>query len=129
MYRTEDKNFRNNITINIVDNIIDNSPRLSGINLSTFKGARQAVLIANEALEQINSFQACAGGSENRLRKSIDLINKNLEITKVSKGHIIDGDFAVETTQLAISQIFMQNFQNIISQANTTKQNFLALIK
>lgn len=128
-YRAEDKNFKNNITIDIVDNVVDNSPRLSDVDISTSRGAQQAVLVTNKALEQINSFQAYAGASENRLRKSLELISKNLETAKVSRGRIIDSDFAVETTQLAIAQIIMQSSQNIILQANTAKQNLLTLIE
>ncbi len=69
------------------------------------------------------------GVSENRLRKSLELISKNLETAKISRGRIIDSDFAVETTQLAIAQIIMQSSQNIILQANTAKQNLLTLIE
>ena len=119
----------NNITIDIVDNVVDNSPRLSDVDISTSRGAQQAVLVTNKALEQINSFQAYAGASENRLRKSLELISKNLETAKISRGRIIDSDFAVETTQLAIAQIIMQSSQNIILQANTAKQNLLTLIE
>ena len=128
-YRTEDKNFKNNITIDLIDNVVDNSPRLSDVNISTSRGAQQAVLITNKALEQINSFQAYAGASENRLQKSLDLISKNLETAKISRGRIIDSDFAVETTQLAVAQIIMQSSQSIILQANTAKQNLLTLIE
>lgn len=128
-YRTEGKIFENNVTIDLVDNVVDNSPRLSDIDISTSRGAQQAVLVTNKALEQINSFQAYAGASENRLRKSLELISKSLETAKISRGRIIDSDFAVETTQLAIAQIIMQSSQNIILQANTAKQNLLTLIE
>ena len=128
-YRTNDKNFKNYVIIDLLDNTIDNSPKLSDINMKTSEGARQAVLIANKALEQVNSFQAYAGASENRLHKSLELINKNLATAKISRGRIIDSDFAVETTQLAITQIIMQSSQNIVLQANTAKQNLLALIE
>jgi flagellin len=113
----------------LIDNVVDNSPRLSDVNISTSRGAQQAVLITNKALEQINSFQAYAGASENRLQKSLDLISKNLETAKISRGRIIDSDFAVETTQLAVAQIIMQSSQSIILQANTAKQNLLTLIE
>ena len=45
-----------------------------------------------------------------------------------AKGAVVDADFAEETARLARSQILLQAATAMLSQANASKQQMLALI-
>ena len=128
-YQIGENNFQNNVIIELIDDFSDNTLHLENVNISSSEGAKQAVLIANKALEQVNSFRAYAGSNENRLHHSLELTYHQLSTAKISRGRIIDSDFAHETTQLTIKQLIVQSSQSIISQANASKQNLLALLE
>ena len=128
-YQQGENNFQNNVFIEIIDDFTDNTLHLENVNISSAKGAKQAVLIATKALEQVSSFSAYAGASQNRLNHSLELTYEKLSTTKISRGRIVDSDFAQETTILASKQLILQSSQGIIAQANTAKQNLLALLE
>ena len=77
----------------------------------------------------MSSFSAYAGASQNRLNHSLELTYEKLSTAKISRGRIVDSDFAQETTILASKQLILQSSQEIIAQANTAKQNLLALLE
>ena len=128
-YQQGENNFQNNVVIKITDDFTDNTLHLENVNISNAKGAKQAVLIATKALEQVNSFSAYAGASQNRLKHSLELTNEKLSTAKISRGRTVDSDFAQETTMLASKQLILQGSQAMIAQANTAKQNLLALLE
>ena len=49
--------------------------------------------------------------------------------TESSRSHILDTDFASETTKLTRSQILQQAATSMLAQANSSKQGVLALIQ
>jgi len=49
--------------------------------------------------------------------------------TESSKSHILDTDFAVETTKLTRTQILQQAATSMLAQANASKQSVLALLQ
>ena len=128
-YQIGENNFRNNVFVKLIDNFSDNSLHLENVNISSSEGAKEAILIANKALEQVSSFRAYVGSNENRLHHSLELTYHKLSTAKISRGRIIDSNFAHETTQLALNQLIVQSSQTIISQANASKQNLLALLE
>ena len=46
-----------------------------------------------------------------------------------AKGRIVDADFATETANLARTQVLQQASMAMLSQANASKQNILALFQ
>ena len=128
-YQIGENNFQNNVFIQLIDDFSDNTSHLENVNISTSEGAKEAILIANKALEQVSSFRAYVGSTENRLHHSLELTYQKLSTAKIARGRIIDSDFAHETTQLSINQLIIQSSQSIISQANASKQNLLALLE
>ena len=128
-YQQGENNFQNNVVIEIIDDFTDNTSHLENVNISSAKGAKQAVLIATKALEQVSSFSAYAGARQNRLNHSLGLTDEKLSIAKISRGRIADSDFAQETTILASKQLILQSSQGLIAQANTAKQKPLALLE
>ena len=113
----------------LIDDFSDNTLHLENVNISSSEGAKEAILIANKALEQVSSFRAYAGSTGNGLRHSLELTYQKLSTAKIARGRIMDSDFAHETTQLTINQLIVQSSQSIISQANASKQNILALLE
>jgi flagellin len=49
--------------------------------------------------------------------------------TEASKSHILDTDFAMETTNLTRTQILQQAATSMLAQANASKQSVLALLQ
>ena len=128
-YQIGENNFQNNVFIELIDDFSDNTLHLENVNISSSEGVKEAILIANKALERVSSFRAYAGSTENGLRHSLELTYQKLSTAKIARGRIIESDFAHETTQLTINQLIVQSSQSIISQANASKQNILALLE
>ncbi len=84
-YQQGENNFQNNVFIEIIDDFTDNTLHLENVNISSAKGAEQAVLIATKALEQVSSFSAYAGASQNRLNHSLELTYEKLSTAKISR--------------------------------------------
>jgi len=127
-YSTDSGIFTNQISLNITDNLVDNTLHLNDISISTASKAQEAVMVLDKALSQVNEFQAYIGSIQNRLSSSLELTYVNLENALKSRGRIIDADFAAETQVMATQQILMQSAQSVLAQANNAKQNILTLI-
>jgi len=127
-YSTDSGVFTNQISLNITDNLVDNTLHLNDISISTASKAQEAVMVLDKALIQVNEFQAYIGSIQNRLSSSLELTYVNLENALKSRGRIIDADFAAETQIMATQQILMQSAQSVLAQANNAKQNILTLI-
>lgn len=127
-YSTDSGVFSNQISLNIIDNLVDNTLHLNDISISTASKAQEAVMVLDKALIQVNEFQAYIGSIQNRLSSSLELTYVNLENALKSRGRIIDADFAAETQVMATQQILMQSAQSVLAQANNAKQNILSLI-
>ena len=98
------------------------------VSIATAENAKQAVLVLDKALEQVNRFQSYVGSIQNRLQSSLELAYTSLDNASKSRGRMIDADFAAETQSMATQQILMQSAQSILAQANSAKQNILSLI-
>ena len=128
IYSTDSGVFSNQISLNIIDDLVDNTLHLNDISISTASKAQEAVMVLDKALIQVNEFQAYIGSIQNRLSSSLELTYVNLENASKSRGRIIDADFAAETQVMATQQILMQSAQSVLAQANNAKQNILTLI-
>lgn len=127
-YKSGSSQFTETISLNIADDNTDNVLHISEISISTAENAKQAVIVLDKALEQVNTFQSYVGSIQNRLQSSLELAYTSLDNASKSRGRMIDADFAAETQSMATQQILMQSAQSILVQANNSKQNILTLI-
>ena len=127
-YRNDMNIFSDRISMSITDDTTDNVLHINDISIATAEKAKEAVLLLDKALEQINRFQAYAGSIQNRLDSSLELTHVSLQNASKARGRMIDSDFAAETQSMATQQILNQSAQSVLAQANNAKQNILALI-
>jgi flagellin len=65
----------------------------------------------------------------NRLDHTISNLQQVATNLATAKGRIVDADFAAETSNLARTQVLQQASMAMLSQANASKQNILALFQ
>ena len=101
----------------------------ANVDVTSAGSARNAISTIDAAISTISTRRGALGALSNRLGSVI----ANLDNIKVNlssaRGRIQDTDFAVETSNLAKSQIMQQAATAMLAQANASKQTVLALIQ
>ena len=100
-----------------------------GCSLATFTGAQTAITVLDAALSSVAVVRANIGSKMNRLDHTIANLDNVVLNLEQAKGRIVDADFAVETANLARTQVLQQASMAMLSQANASKQNILALFQ
>ncbi|MGO4556810.1 flagellin, partial [Stenotrophomonas sp. 2YAF22] len=80
----------------------------SNLDVSTVKGAQQAMEIVDKALGAINSTRADLGAIQNRFTSVVANLQTSSENLSASRSRIKDTDFAKETAELTRTQILQQ---------------------
>lgn len=101
----------------------------TGVNVSSVATASASIESIDKAIQTISSFRAGFGAIENRLDASINNLTTLKVNTDAARSRIEDADFANETTNLTKSQILSQAATSMLAQANSSKQNLLALLQ
>jgi flagellin len=99
------------------------------IDISTFKGAQQAMEIIDKSLTSVNSGRAELGAVQNRFTSTIANLAASSENLSASRSRILDADFAAETANLSRTQILQQAGTAMLAQANSLPQNVLSLLQ
>ena len=102
---------------------------VSGISVATQEHATDAISVLDAAIAKIDQQRADLGAITNRLSSVVDNNTSMVTNTESSKSHILDTDFAVETTKLTRTQILQQAATSMLAQANASKQSVLALLQ
>ena len=102
---------------------------VSGISVATQEHASDAISVLDAAIARIDQQRADLGAISNRLSSVVDNNTSMVTNTESSKSHILDTDFAVETTKLTRTQILQQAATSMLAQANASKQSVLALLQ
>jgi flagellin len=107
-----------------------------GANLSTYSSASAdrvqtsgTISALDAAISGVNSARADFGANISRLSYTVDNLQSAISNTSSAKSAIMDADYAVETTELARTQIIAQASTAMLSQANQQAQSVLALLK
>ena len=106
-----------------------NGFKVADVDISTQSGAQASLKAIDAALESINFSQSKIGALQNRLDSAISNLTEVSRNTSESRSRIMDADYAVETTNLAKSQIVQQAATAMLAQANQSAQSVLALLK
>ena len=102
---------------------------VSQISVSTQEDAVAAIDVIDNALDYVNSERAKLGAVENRLNHTIDNLSNIITNTSAAKSRIVDTDYAVETAELARTQIIQQAATAMLAQANQSSQSVLSLLQ
>jgi flagellin len=102
---------------------------VSSISVATQEHASDAISVLDAAIAKIDQQRADLGAISNRLSSVVDNNTSMVTNTEASKSHILDTDFAVETTKLTRTQILQQAATSMLAQANASKQSVLALLQ
>ena len=96
--------------------------------LTTAEDYSTHMSVLDSAITTVVERQTQIGATINRLDYTMSHLATHASFTKASLGSIHDTDFALETTNLAKSQILQQSASAMLAQANVSKETVLALV-
>ena len=99
------------------------------IDLSSASGAQRALVTLDAAIDTVNNSRAALGAYQNRLQFAVSNLQIGSDNLSTARSRIQDTDYALETTNLARSQIISQAATAMLAQANQQPQTVLALLK
>lgn len=99
------------------------------MDITTAKGAQEAVLVIDDAIKQIDAQRAELGSVQNRFDNTIANLTNISENVSAARGRIQDTDFAAETANLSKNQILQQAGTAILGQAKQLPQAVLGLLQ
>lgn len=102
---------------------------LTEIDISTQKGATEALRAIDNALASVNSARADLGAVQNRFEATISNLEVTSENLSAANSRIRDADFAAEAANLARNQVLQQAGISILAQANASGQQVLSLLQ
>ncbi|OJS99897.1 flagellin [Marinobacter nauticus] len=107
----------------------DNTISMDNIDISTAKGADEAMIAIDYAIDSINGFRAELGAVQNRFESTIANLSTTSENLSASNSRIRDADFAAETAELARTQVLQSAGLSVLAQANARPQQVLQLLQ
>ena len=102
---------------------------VSAASVSTQASAAAVVDVLDAAIQQVNLQRAQLGSYSNRFDNTVNNLTNISNNLSAGLGRIQDADFALETTNLAKTQILQQASTAMLAQANASKQNVLSLLQ
>lgn len=105
------------------------SDSTGGVDLSSAVKASAAITAIDTALGNVNSMRGDLGALQNRLDYTISSLQNTVENHSASRSRVMDADFAVESANLAKSQVLAQASTAMLAQANAAPQLALQLLQ
>jgi flagellin len=99
------------------------------IDISDFKGAQEAIKVADAALAAVNGQRAQYGALQSRFESAISNLSSSTENLSASRSRIVDTDFAAETAKMTRGQILQQAGTSMLAQANSLPNGVLSLLR
>jgi flagellin len=113
-------------------NVTTASSQLQSVNafdISNVDSANRTLAAVDSALSAVNGQRAKFGALQSRFEATILSLNTMSENVSASRSRIQDADFAMETANLARTQILQQAGTAMVAQANQLPQAVLQLLK
>jgi|TARA_X000000950_G_scaffold288938_1_gene408518 flagellin len=107
----------------------DDDIALAAVEINTAAKAKEALYALAEGISNVDSARATLGASMSRLEYASDNLTNVAQNTGAARSRILDADYAAETTELARTQIIQQAATAMLSQANQSQQQVLALLR
>ena len=107
------------------------SAGMTGVSgqVSSQAAAMAFVASIDTALGNVNTMRAQFGAVQNRLSSAISNMQNISENVTAAKSRIMDADFAAEVANNSRAQILQQAGTAMLSQANSSQQNVLSLLR
>jgi len=99
------------------------------VSVTGVTASLSTIELMDTALQTLNTRMSKLGSLQNRLTYSIQNLSSASVMTEQALGRIMDADFAMETSNLAKSQILSQAATAMLAQANQSKQPLLQLLQ
>lgn len=96
---------------------------------SAITTATSAITAIDSAITAVNSQRATFGAAMNQLTYAVDNLSNVRVNAEASRSRIMDADYAVETSELARTQIIAQAGTAMLAQANQLPQTVLSLLQ
>jgi len=100
----------------------------AGTELETITGANTSIDDASKALDAIGSLRAQFGANINRLQHTSNNLANMKDNTDLSKGRIMDADFAVESANMSKNSMLMQSGISMLKQAGQMPSMIMGLL-
>ncbi len=118
----------NQMTVSIND-IHTSSLGIDNIDISTQKGAQDAVDLINEAINTVSDIRGGLGAIQNRLDHTMNNLSVMTENIQDAESSIRDTDVAEEMMAYTKNNILIQSAQAMLAQANQVPQGVLQLLQ
>ena len=96
---------------------------------SAADNATNAIKDIDVMLDKVNSMRANYGAVQNRFDNVVSSLQVSVENQSAARGRIMDADFAQETANLSRSQVLQQAGTAMLTQANSSPNNVLSLLR
>jgi len=107
----------------------DASTRLDASRVTSASLANAAIDSVDASLATVDAYRAVLGAASNTLNHTVSNVMNRSENTAAAQSRIEDTDYAVESANLAKSQVLQQAGTAMLAQANAAGQSVLSLLK
>jgi flagellin len=104
-------------------------PGLDAVDLTTQTAAATSIADIKAALNAVSTMRAQIGSGMNRLQSAVAVLQTQSQNTQSAESTIRDANFAEEVANLTKFQILSQSGMAALSQANSSSQNVLSLLR
>jgi flagellin len=102
---------------------------LADINVTTLKGAMNAIDTLSAAITNLDTIRSNIGSAQNQVTSTINNISVTQVNVKAAESSIRDVDFAAESANFSKFNILAQSGSYAMSQANAVQQNVMRLLQ
>ena len=115
-------------TLSKVSAISGSKIQIGGFDLTTQKGANNAIADIDKAIKTVSDARSNLGAVQNRLEHTINNLGTTAENLTAAESRIRDTDMAAEMMSFTKNNILMQAAQSMLAQANQQPQGVLQLL-
>ncbi|EQC44848.1 putative flagellin protein [Bacteriovorax sp. BSW11_IV] len=101
---------------------------LEGLSVASKEGAQTNLETLDSAISKISGNRANLGALQNRLQSTINNLEVSTENLSAANSRIRDTDVAVETAEMARTNILSNSATSVLAQANQSSQGALRLV-
>jgi len=101
----------------------------AGTTASAISKGTSAVAVIDSAITSVNSQRATFGAAVNQLTYAVDNLANVKVNSEAARSRVLDTDYALETSELARTQIIQQAGTAMLAQANQLPQTVLSLLQ
>lgn len=99
------------------------------VTLNTSTAAQASLSSIDSAIDVVSGIRARLGSTQNRLNSALANLQSTIENISAAESQIRDVEFAAETADLSRNQILQQAGISVLSQANSSSQAALSLLR